>query len=331
MAKNLNELKSEIKYKFSRKRTPAKIKEKFHLPTRTVVRKKIWRQLKIMSGSLIAALGFSLFQVPYQLAAGGISGLGLILNHYTGFPIGVTVLLFNIPLIVIGFFKLNRWRFVRSTLLAAICFSFGIDFFSSSLPELSSVWPITDDLLLASIYAGVLFGLGMGIIQRADGTIGGTSIVARILHEYAGFPMSQSYLYTDILVIGTAGFVFNWEAALLAALTLVLSGIFSDFILEGPSKFRTATIVTEKQEDVRWAIIHKMGRGISLWPIEGGYSGKTHAMVFCTILRSRVADLKYTIATVDPDAFIVIGVAQQVIGGYGSPASSSSGISKYSG
>lgn len=102
---------------------------------------------------------------------------------------------------------------------------------------------------------------------------------------------------------------------LLATLSLELLGIFSDFVLEGVSHVRTAAIVTKKPEDVRWAIICQLRRGVSLWPVEGGYSKCQRTMVFCTVLRSRVVDLKYTISTADPEAFIVIGVAQQVVGG----------------
>jgi uncharacterized membrane-anchored protein YitT (DUF2179 family) len=172
-------------------------------------------------------------------------------------------------------------------------------------------------MLLASIYAGALSGVGMGLIYRAGGTIGGTSIPARILYERLGFPLSQSYLYSDGAIIVLAGLVFRWEVALLAILTLVLSGIISDLVLEGISQVRTVTIVTKRPDDVRLAIIYQLRRGVSLWSIEGGYSKSPRTMVFCTILRSRVADLKYTISTVDPEAFIVIGVAQQVVGGYG--------------
>ena len=302
----------------SRKRNiPRAIRRKFDQPSAVVIRRRIYRQIQILLGSLVAALGFTLFQVPFKLAAGGVTGLAIILNHFTEFPVGTTVLALNVPLLFLGFFQLGRWRFLLTTLLAVVCFSFATDYFNLVLPDMARAWPITDDLLLAAIYAGVLFGIGMGLIQRVGGTIGGTSILARILYERTGFPMSQSYLFTDGAIIVVAGLLFRWEIALLAALSLVLSGIFSDFVLEGVSKFRTATIVTSKPEDVRWAILYRLRRGVSLWSIEGGYSKAPRTMVFCTVLRSRVPDLKYAIATVDPDAFIVIGVAQRVFGGYG--------------
>ena len=309
-------------------RIPGKIRKQFELPVGTAIRRGLWRQGQTVLGSLMAAMGFSLFQVPFNLAAGGVSGLGIIFNHFTGFPIGLTVLALNVPLLVLGYFQLGRWRFVVSTVLAVLCFSFGIDVFNAYLPSVTHRWPITDDRLLASIYAGVLFGVGMGIIQRAGGTVGGTSIPARILYERFGFPMSQSYLYTDGAIIVLAGVVFRWEVSLLAALTLVLSGLFSDYVLEGVSKVRTATIVTKKPEEVRWAILYRLRRGVSLWSIEGGYTHTPRTMVFCTVLRSRVADLRHAILTVDPDAFIVVGVAQQVVGGYGKrvPSSAINGI-----
>lgn len=300
-----------------RARIPRKIRDQFDQPRAIVLRQSIWRQGRIAFGSLVAAFGFVLFQVPFKLAAGGVTGLGIIVNDFTGLPIGLMVLAFNVPLIAWGYFELGRWRFVLSTVLAVLCVSFGIDLFNLCLPSAVAQWPITDDLLLASIYAGVLFGIGMGIVYRAGGSIGGTSIPARILYERTGYPMSQSFLFTDGAIILLSGVVFRWEVALLATLTLVLSGIVTDFVFEGTSQVRTATIVTNKPEDVRWAILYRLRRGVSLWSIEGGYSKTARTMVFCTVLRSRVADLKHAIATVDPKAFMVIGTAQQVVGGYG--------------
>jgi uncharacterized membrane-anchored protein YitT (DUF2179 family) len=303
--------------RLKRIRIPRNISKQFEQPLTTGIRRVLWRQIQITLGAIIAAVGFSIFQVPFKLAAGGVTGIGIIINHFIDMPVGMIYLALNVPLIILGFFYLGRWRFIVSTVIAVLVFSISIDLLDFYLPALADKWPITRDMLLASIYAGVLFGVGMGTIYRAGGTIGGTSIPARILYERLGYPLSQSYLFTDGAIIFIAGLIFNWEVALLAILTLVLSGIVSDVVLEGVSQVRTATIVTQKPDEVRLAIIYQLRRGVSLWSIEGGYTKTHRAMLFCTILRSRVTDLKYTIATVDPDAFIVIGVAQQVIGGYG--------------
>lgn len=307
----------EMPRKKKRVKIPGKIKEKFKQPQIVAIGRVLWQQTLIVLGALLAALGFSLFQVPFNLAAGGVTGIGIILNQFIPIPVGMTVLVLNIPLMVLGYFFLGRWRFVVSTVMAVFCFSLAVDFFNLYMPMINKDWPITDDLLLASIYAGVLFGVGMGIIQRAGGTAGGSSITARIIYERFGFPMSQSYLFTDGTIILVSGLIFSWEVALLATLTLVLCGALSDFVLEGTSQVRTATIVTNKPKDVTYAILYQLHRGVSLWPVEGGYLKSPRTIVFCTVLRSRVTDLKYAVTTVDPDAFIVIGVAQQVVGGYG--------------
>lgn len=309
--------------KKGRVRIPGKIKEKFQQPRVISIGRVVWQQMQIVLGALLSALGFSLFQVPYNLAAGGVTGIGIILNHFIPVPVGMTVLALNIPLMVLGYLFLGRWRFVVSTVLAVLCFSLSIDVFNHYLPVMTEKWPITDDMLLASIYAGVLYGIGMGIIQRAGGTAGGSSITARIIYERFGFPMSQSYLFTDGTIIFLSGLVFSWEVALLATLTLVLCGMLSDFVLEGTSQVRTVTIVTKNPKDVTYAILYQLRRGVTLWPVEGGYLKSPRTMVFCTVLRSRVTDLKYAIATVDPEAFIVIGIAQQVVGGYGQRLSKS--------
>ncbi|WP_235894007.1 YitT family protein [Oceanidesulfovibrio indonesiensis] len=297
------------------RRTRERVHRKLTLPTRARLRRVLFQQSLIFFGATIAALGYALFQVPFNLAAGGVSGLALIINKYTGIPPGSLFLILNIPLLALGFSKLGRWRFLFSTILAVVVFSVMADVFGSVLPDVLKRYPVTDDALLSAIYAGILYGVGMGLVFRHGGTVGGTSVPARILHNATGFPMSQAYLYTDLSVIIAAGFVFSWESALLAFLTLVLSGIVSDFTLEGTSQVRTAMIITDQPEPLTYALMTELRRGVSYWNITGAYTQSSHTMIYCTVLRSRVYDLKYVVAKIDPQAFMVIGVAQQAFGG----------------
>lgn len=298
-------------------KVPRRVRQKLETPASTKIRRTLISQGLIALGAITSALGYAIFQVPFKLAAGGLSGLGIIINHYTGVPAGMLFLLLNIPLLVWGFFQLGRWKFLFSTVVAVVTFSIAADFLAYFLPRMMDRFPITDDLLLASIYAGILYGVGMGVIYRAGGSVGGTSVPARILHLKTGFPMSQAFLFTDVAVIIVAGFVFWWELALLAFLTLLLSGIVTDFVTEGVSQVRTAMIITTHPDSVRWGLMRELGRGVTMWQVTGGYTGQERTMVYCTVRRSQVVDLKFALQRLDPDAFMVVGVVQQAWGGTG--------------
>lgn len=278
--------------------------------------KVILNQAAIAIGAMTSAFGYSMFMVPFNLAAGGIGGLGVIFNHYTGWPPGVLFLLMNLPLLVLGFFQLERWRFLFSCLLSILVFSLSADLFSNYLPSVMKTFPVTDDLLLNAIYGGLFFGLGVGIVFRYGGTFGGTVIPARILHAKTGYPLSQTFFYFDGGIILLAGMVFGWELAMLGMLALFISGLAADFVLEGVSQVRTITIVSYRPEELKRAIMLNLGRGISQWEVTGCYSDRKFTMLFCTISRSQVHDLKAVVAEYDHEAFLVVGVAQQAVGSF---------------
>lgn len=270
-------------------------------------------------GVLLAALGYSLFQVPYRIAAGGVGGISIIVNNFTGWPVGAIYLVLNIPLLVLGYFYLGRWAFIIRTLIAVIVFSTATDLFLAYLPGMLETYPITQNVLLSAIYGGLVGGIGSGLNYRAGGTMGGTGIIGRIIQKKTGFPLSQVYLYTDGVIVLTAGAVFGWELALYALLTLFLAGMASDYTLEGPSSVRTATIISNNPEAVARALINELGRGVSQWQITGSYTGERRTMLICTIYRPQVNDLKRIVGQADAQAFVTIGIAHQAFGAGFSP------------
>lgn len=278
----------------------------------------IWRSLQrlllVALGALISALGYSLFQVPFNIVAGGLTGIGIIINHFSGLPVGMMYLLMNIPLLILGYIHLGRWRFILYTLIPVVVFSIAADFFTLTFTEMTQVDPLTDDMLLSAIYAGLLYGIGSGLIYRAGGTPGGTAILGRILQYKTGLPLSQLFLYTDSAIILAAGIVFGWDSALHALLTLFLMGMASDFVLEGPSNVRTAMIITSYPEELAQALTTGLRRSLTFWSVTGSYSRQDRSMLFCTVQRSQVSELKYIIAEVDPTAFVVIENAHQAMG-----------------
>ena len=301
-----------------------KVRDRPRLQVRRPTWRDIWLQARLLLlmliGTNLAALGYVIFQVPHNIAAGGLSGVGIIVHHFTGWPVGLLYLTMNIPLLIIGYFHLGRWAFLLRTLIAATVFSVSADVLLIYLPQVMPQFPLAEDLLLNAVYAGIVGGIGGGLIYRAGGTMGGTGIIGRIIQNRTGRPLSQVYLYTDGLIIVTAGLVFGWEIALYAFLTLFLSGVASDYTLEGPSSTRTATIITNRPQRVVEALIARLHRGVSYWEVTGGYTGQKRYLVMCTVTRPQVNELKQVMAAVDEDAFITIGMSHQALGGgFGQP------------
>lgn len=282
-----------------------------HLPR---ILDELWRILLILIGATLAGAGFSLFQVPYSIAAGGVSGIAILINSFTGWPIAAMYLIMNIPLFVVGFFFLGRWRFLFSTALGVLIFTVTTGLFDRYLPTLLPTWPITNNTLLSAIYAGLVGGIGGGLLYLAGATLGGTAIIGRVIQVKTGLSLSQIYLFVDGAIVLAAGVLFGWEIALYAMLTLLLSGQAADFVLEGPSRARTAMVVTTQPQPITQALIAELGRGVSYWEAVGGYTGEPRTIVMCTIYRPQVSDLKRVVATYDPHAFVVIGMTQQALG-----------------
>jgi uncharacterized membrane-anchored protein YitT (DUF2179 family) len=273
------------------------------------------RILLLIIGVILAAFGFAVFQVPYNLAAGGIGGISLIVNNFTGWPVGTLYFILNIPLLIFGFRFLGRWPFVTRTAVAAGLFALLTDLFSYFMPRILETFPPSEDVLLSAIYGGILGGIGGGLIYRSGSTMGGTGIIGRWIQFRTGRPLSQIYIYTDGAILMAMGLVFGWAVTLYGMLMLFINGLASDYVLEGPSSTRVATIVTNHPEEMAKAIRTTLDRGASYWEVTGGYSGKKHYLVTCTVSRPQVTEVKHLVADVDPEAFVTIAVGHQALGG----------------
>jgi len=266
------------------------------------------------TGACLAAFGYAMFQVPFNIVAGGVSGISIIVNHFVGWPVGLLFWLLNLPLLVLGFFYLGRWGFLLRTLVAATIFSIATDFFVAYMPQWLSQYPLADDLLLNTIYGGIVGGIGGGLIYRAGGTMGGTGIIGRIIQNKTGQPLSQVYFYTDGFIILLAGLLFGWHIALYGFLMLFLNGLASDYTLEGPSSARTATIITNHPQAVIDELMVHLHRGVSFWEVTGGFTGQKRFLVLCTVTRPQVGEMKQLVAKADPEAFVTIGVSHEAMG-----------------
>jgi len=271
----------------------------------------LYTYLLLTVGALILAINFDIFLAPAKVAPGGVSGLSIIINKFTGWPQGLTMLVLNCPLVILGFYHLGRLRFLVRTLYVVLIYSLGVDFLVRWLPPAG----ITNDLLLNALYGGVLGGLGYGLVFRGQGTSAGTGILARVLQLKTGIPVSQIYIFTDGGVILALGLVFGWENALYALLMLFVWGLATDYVLEGPSVVRTAFIVTDSPQQVARMLLNRLRVGVTAWPGRGMFTETEHTVLFCTVSRPDVEGLRLTVAEADPDAFVVVGQAHQARGG----------------
>jgi uncharacterized membrane-anchored protein YitT (DUF2179 family) len=263
----------------------------------------------LVLGAIVQAASMDLFFIPGKIASGGVSGLAQVLNYHTGLPIGMMVLVMNVPLFVLGWRYLGGRRFFIRTIFTVALYSVLVDLGRLIIPS-----SLTQNSMLNALYGGVVGGLGMGITFLGQGTAGGSDILARVLARLRGIPLSQSYLFTDALVILLAGFTFGWEQALYAMIALYISGVAAEVITEGSGVVRTALIISDKPREVADAILRELERGVTGLRGEGMYTQKERTVLYVVISRSEVSRLKALIHDVDPQAFVVIGQASEALG-----------------
>lgn len=270
----------------------------------------VWDFVLILFGAFIQAGALRLFLVPAELVSGGISGLAQLIHHYTAFPIGMMVLLGNIPLFILGWRFLGGPRFVIRTILSIVAFSVLTDVLVLFVPR----GGVTDDLVLNTIYGGLMLGIGLGIVYRGQGTSGGSDILGRILNRHFGLTISQAYLITDSLVVIGAGFVFGWTKALYGLVLIYVSGLAAEAALQGTNVVRSAMIVTTQTEAIAQAIMQDLERGVTILSGTGAYTGEPRNVIYCAVSRMEITRLKILVHDLDPKAFMVIGQAQEALG-----------------
>jgi len=264
----------------------------------------------IFLGATVQAVGMRLFLIPGQLVSGGISGAAQIVHFYTKFPIGIMVIVGNIPLYMIGWRHLGGIKFALRTFFSVLIFSFITDLF----PYIFPIESITNDILLNTLYGALFLGAGLGLVYLGRGTSGGSDILGRILNYRFGLSISAAYLITDSFVVLASGFAFGWEKALYSLLVIYMSGEVAETVSEGSSIVRTILIITDKPTELAAEFMKELERGVTYLYGKGAYTGTDHTMLYCIVSRPEVSLAKGIIGEIDPDAFVVIGQANEVLG-----------------
>jgi len=260
----------------------------------------------VLLGSFMIAIGFNLFLLPNQVASGGVAGISTILNNVFGFSPDIVQWAINLPLFVLGIFILGK-NFGMKTFVGTIAVPFFVG--------VSSAWPAaTPDPLLGAIFGGMACGVGIGIVFRGKGSTGGIDLAAQILHKYVPLPFGICVALFDGVIVLTATFVFSVEQGLYALIGLFVTSRTIDLVQVGLNSSKNLMIITDHVEPVREALLNQVDRGVTVWQAEGGYTKEERRMIMCVVNQNEFSRTSQIIKLIDPNAFIVVMNASEVIG-----------------
>ncbi|HHV17833.1 MAG TPA: YitT family protein [Thermoanaerobacterales bacterium] len=262
---------------------------------------------QIVLGCYIGALGLTMFLVPNKVAAGGVSGLATVLHYLFEFPVGWTMLVLNIPLFLAGVAFLGKSIGIK-TLVGSLLFSV--------FTEITANYPVvTRDLMLSTVYGGIIMGLGLGIVFRVRGSTGGTDLASMILNHFIpSVSVGQGILIIDFFVIISSGIAFDWELAMYAWIALFISSKVIDLIQEGFNYAKAVYIISVKAEEISQKILTEMERGVTLLEAEGGFTRHNKYVLLCVITRLEISRLKNIVHETDPRAFVIVHDVHEVLG-----------------
>ena len=272
------------------------------------VKKYALEYIFIIIGAFLMAVSTALFLLPNQLSTGGISGISTILYYSCNYPVGLTMLLINVPLFVIAMVKVNKRLFFKS-ILGTVLLSVFIDL-------LENLSPITNDRFLACIYGGIIMGIGTAIILKAGSSTGGTDLLSYVIRAYNNkFKSSRVIIIADtIIIFFNIIFFREIEIGLYSVIAIYLMGKMIDIIFEGIYFTKIMFIISEKYEEISKEIGILVKRGSTGIYSKGMYSGKQNVMLFCVASRKEVAEIKQIIKQIDKNAFIVTTDAIETLG-----------------
>ena len=269
--------------------------------------------LLVVSGSAIFSLSVNMFSAPNNIVQGGLTGIGTIANYLFSLPIGTVMLILNIPLFALAL-RYLRMKFVIKTVISTVIFTLLIDLGAYVIK------PYEGDMLLGCIFCGVLSGVGLALVFLTGATTGGTDIIAMLIRKRkSSISMGNIMLLADLAVILLSYVVYGEiESIMYAVIVIFISAKAIDFVLYGREHTKLLFIITSQKETVLSAILLEIGRGASVLPVTGGYTGKDKHLILCAAKKMQIREILHLTATKDPEAFIVICDAGQVVGkGFG--------------
>ncbi len=275
------------------------------------MKKRIIEYLWITIGTAMLAFSFSIFFIPNSVAPGGVSGIATLTHVLIGWPVGLVILALNIPIYLFSFKKFGYVRVIRS-IYATVLMSVIIDYVKVPI---SFVESISSDILLSSVFGGVIMGAGLGFVLKNNATTGGTDMIATLLHDkFPGISISWVLFGVEFLVVLAAGVFLQPIMALYAFIALYVSSKVMDFVQVGANTAKAFLIFSEKSKEISDQIIKDIARGATILDGHGAYTGKKKDVVFCIIRRNQISKLRNIIESIDDNAFVIVHEVKEVLG-----------------
>ena len=278
----------------------------------------------ITFGCILFGIAYAWFLVPFKVSPGGVGGIAQVLHFFLGFPAGLSMIVINIPLFIIGWIFLGKQFGFRSFYGMALGSIF-VDLFSPHLlyerfhfmREVinTQYWAFTDNILLASLAGSVLLGISLGIIFRFKGSTGGTDIPVAMLKQYTGVTIGTGYWFVETLIIFSIGVAFkDLNLIIWGYLNLFITTQIVDLTAEGLPYVKGAYIITKSEKSIKERILNELNRGITVFHGEGGYSEEKQNILFCAVNRRQVTQLRRLVKEEDPKAFMMLMDVNDVMG-----------------
>ena len=268
----------------------------------------IKKYILVTIGAILASIGLELFLIPNHVIDGGVVGISIMLEHITGMSLSMFLVLLNIPFAILGWkqigFRFSVCGSISIVLLAVFSELVGHHF-----------EPITNDAFLASIFGGIIDGLGVGLIIKAGGFLDGTNVVSIIMDRKSVFSVGEVEMFINFFILSSAGFLFGWDKAMYSLFAYYIISKSIDVAVKGLNESYTVMIITNEYENVKTALFEKMNRGVTIIYGEGGYSGQETKILYTIVTRFEVDEMKEIIADIDDKAFITINSITDVVGG----------------
>lgn len=272
----------------------------------------VWQRIRpflfITAGSFLYSIAVNLFFVTNKLAQGGVTGISLLLHYKLGTPVGLLIILINIPVFILGYFVLGRGFLIRSAygMLAASIFI-----------DLTSAWqvPPLQNVILAPLYGGIIAGTGLGLIFRVGGTSGGGDIIARVLqHKFRRIDLGKFLFGIDFTIIAISALIVGVEKAMLTVVAVYVSARVVDLLLSGFQKQRSVIIISSKPDEITKEIHKRLVRGVTMLHSMGGYSRREGEVLLVVVQLYETDKLRRLVEEIDPRAFILALEAKEVHG-----------------